>query len=152
MKDKNHYMRLAITQAKRGQAADEVPVGAVIVLEGRVVARAYNKKETLGRCTAHAEILAIEKAEKKLGTWHLDGAEMYVTLEPCPMCAGAIVGARIKKLYFGAFEPKSGSAESRFPVLTESGLNHVTEYEGGVLAEDCATLLKNYFKGKRKQK
>ncbi len=152
MKDKNHYMRLAIAQAKRGQAADEVPVGAVIVLEGRVVARAYNKKETLGRCTAHAEILAIEKAEKKLGTWHLDGAEMYVTLEPCPMCAGAIVGARIRKLYFGAFEPKSGSAESRFSVLTESGLNHVTEYEGGVLAEDCATLLKNYFKGKRKQK
>ena len=152
MDEKIKFMREALKRAKKGLSQGEVPVGAVIVLEGRVVARAYNKKETLGRCTAHAEILAIEKAEKKLGTWHLDGAEMYVTLEPCPMCAGAIVGARIRKLYFGAFEPKSGSAESLFPVLTESGLNHVTEYEGGVLAEDCATLLKNYFKGKRKQK
>lgn len=92
------------------------------------------------------------KGGKKLGTWHLDGAEMYVTLEPCPMCAGAIVGARVKKLYFGAYEPKSGSAESRFSVLTESGLNHVTEYEGGVLGAQCSELLKNYFKAKRKAK
>lgn len=152
MKDKNYFMRLAIRQAEKGQALDEVPVGAVIVQDGKVIARAYNKKETLGRCTAHAEILAIEKAEKKLGTWHLDGAEMYVTLEPCPMCAGAVAGARISKLYFGAYEPKSGSAESRFPILTESGLNHRTEYEGGVLEENCANLLKNYFKAKRKQK
>ena len=152
MKDKNAFMRLALKQAKKAFAADEVPVGAVIVLDGKVIARAYNQKETRNRCTAHAEILAIEKAEKKLGTWHLDGAEMYVTLEPCPMCAGAIAGARIGKLYFGAYEPKSGSAVSRFPILTESGLNHCTAYEGGVLEENCATLLKNYFKGKRKQK
>lgn len=151
-KSKEDYMRLALAQAKKGQAADEVPVGAVIVLGGKVIARAYNRKETLGRCTAHAEILAIEKAERKLGTWHLDGAEMYVTLEPCPMCAGAIAGARISRLYFGAYEPKSGSAASRFPILTESGLNHRTEFEGGVLEESCATLLKNYFKSKRKEK
>jgi len=147
--EKERYMRAAVKEALKGQALDEVPVGAVIVSEGRIIARAYNKKETLGLCTAHAEIRAIEKAEKKLGTWHLDGAEMYVTLEPCPMCAGAIVGARIKKVYFGAYEPKSGSAVSKFPLLTESGLNHKTDFEGGVLGEVCSNLLKKYFKSKR---
>ncbi len=148
-KDKTYYMNQAIKQAEKGRALDEVPVGAVIVLNGRIIARACNKKETLNLCTAHAEILAIEKAEKKLKTWHLDDAEMYVTLEPCPMCAGAITGARIKKVYFGAYEPKSGSAVSKFPLLTESGLNHKTEFEGGILGEKCSLLIKNYFKNKR---
>lgn len=147
--DKVRFMKMALKQAEKGQAIDEVPVGAVITLDGKVLARAYNKKETLAKCTAHAEILAIEKASKKLKTWHLDGAEMYVTLEPCPMCAGAITGARIKKVYFGAYEPKSGSAVSKFPLLTESGLNHVTEYEGGILEEECSLLIKSYFKSKR---
>lgn len=151
-KDKTYYMEKAIIQAKKGLALDEVPVGAVIVLDGKIIASAFNKKETLNLCTAHAEILAIEKAEKKLDTWHLDDAEMYVTLEPCPMCAGAITGARIKKVYFGAYEPKSGSAVSKYPLLTESGLNHRTDFEGGVLEEKCSLLIKNYFKEKRQGK
>ena len=99
--------------------------------------------------TAHAEILAINKACKKLKSWRLDGAEMYVTLEPCPMCAGAIVNARIKKVYFGAYEQKSGGAISKFNILSEGGLNHVTEFEGGIMEEECSNMLKNYFKAKR---
>jgi tRNA(adenine34) deaminase len=96
--------------------------------------------------------LAINKACKKLKSWRLDGAQLYVTMEPCPMCAGAIVNARIKKVYFGAYEPKSGSAESKFKVLTDSGLNHSTDFEGGIMENECANIIKNYFKGKRKQK
>lgn len=114
-KDKNYYMALALKEAEKGQASDEVPVGAVIVLDGKVVARAFNKKESLNRCTAHAEILAIEKAEKKLGTWHLDGAEMYVTLEPCPMCAGAIVGARVKSFISARTSPRAAARKAVFP-------------------------------------
>lgn len=151
MNEKTKFMRLAVKQALKGQALGEVPVGAVVVLDGKVIARAFNRKESLERCTAHAEILAIEKAERKLGTWHLDGAELYVTLEPCPMCAGAIVGARIAKVYFGAYESKSGSAQSKFPILTDSGMNHSTAFEGGVEGEVCAKLLKNFFKCKRGQ-
>jgi tRNA(adenine34) deaminase len=142
-------MELALKMANKAEKKDEVPIGAVIVLDGKVIAKAFNKKEGKNLATAHAEILAINKASKKLKSWRLDGAELYVTLEPCPMCAGAIVNARIKKVYFGAYEPKSGSAISKFNILTQSGLNHVTEYEGGVMQEECSTLLKNYFKKKR---
>ena len=102
--------------------------------------------------TAHAELLCINKASKKLKSWRLDGAELYVTIEPCAMCAGAIVNARIKKVYFGAYEKKSGCAESKYGVLKDSGLNHSTEYEGGIEQEICANMIKNYFKGKRIQK
>lgn len=146
---KEKFMRLAIKEAQKAEKIDEVPIGAVIVKDGKVIARAYNKRETTQQATAHAEILAINKASKKLKSWRLDGVEMYVTLEPCPMCAGAIVNARIKKVYFGANEEKSGSCESKFNILTESGLNHVTEYEGGILKNECSNLLKNYFKKKR---
>ena len=142
-------MKLALEMAKKAEKKDEVPIGAVIVLNGKVIAKAYNKKESKNLATAHAEILAINKASKKLKSWRLDGAELYVTLEPCPMCAGAITNARIKKVYFGAYEPKSGSAVSKFNILTESGLNHVTEYEGGVMEEECSSIIKNYFKKKR---
>ncbi|MBR5191896.1 MAG: tRNA adenosine(34) deaminase TadA [Clostridia bacterium] len=146
---KEKFMRLAIKEAQKAEKKDEVPIGAVIVKDGKVIARAYNKRESKQLATAHAEILAIDKASKKLKSWRLDGAELYVTLEPCPMCAGAIVNARIKKVYFGATEEKSGSAQSKFNILTESGLNHVTEYEGGILSEECSNLIKNYFKNKR---
>ena len=149
MDTKIKFMRQAIKQAQKAEAIDEVPIGAIIVLDGKVIARAYNRKETDNLSTSHAEILAINKASKKLKSWRLDNAEMYVTLEPCPMCAGAIVGARIKKLYFGAYEKKSGSAVSKFSVLTESGLNHTTDFEGGVLEEECSNIIKNYFKKKR---
>ena len=108
--------------------------------------------ETTQKATAHAEILAIEKACKKLGSWRLDGTEMYVTIEPCAMCAGAIANARISKVYFGAYERKSGCAQSLYPVLTQNGLNHKTEFEGGIDEEVCASIIKNYFKAKRKSK
>ena len=143
------FMKLAIKQALKAQELDEVPIGAVIVKDGKVIARAHNLMEKTQLATAHAEILAINKACKKLKSWRLDGAEIYVTIEPCAMCAGAIVNARIKKVYFGAYEKKSGCAESKYTVLSDSGLNHKTEFEGGIEQETCANIIKNYFKGKR---
>ena len=146
------FMKQALLQAKKAKELGEVPIGCVIVQDGKVIGRGYNRRNTDKSTLSHAEITAIRKASKKLNDWRLEECTLYVTLEPCQMCAGAIVGARVKKLYFGAYEPKSGSAESRFSVLTESGLNHVTEYEGGVLGAQCSELLKNYFKAKRKAK
>ncbi len=143
------FMNLALKQAEKAFKRDEVPVGAVIVKDGKVIAKAFNKRERLQKATAHAEILAIEKASKKLKSWRLNGTEMYVTLEPCPMCAGAIVNARIDRVYFGAYEEKSGGAESKFNILTDSGLNHKTEYQGGIKEEQAKELIKKYFKLKR---
>ncbi len=143
------FMKLAIEQALKAEKLDEVPIGAVIVKDGKVIARAHNQMEKTQLATAHAEILAINKACKKLKSWRLDGLEMYVTIEPCAMCAGAIVNSRIKKVYFGAYEKKSGCAESKYSVLSDSGLNHKTEFIGGIEQETCANLIKNYFKGKR---
>ena len=143
---------MAIKQAMKAVLQDEVPIGAVIVKDGVVLSRAYNLVEKKQNPTAHAEMLAIAKACKKMGSWRLDGAEMYVTMEPCPMCAGAIVNARISKVYFGAYENKSGGAVSKFSILTDSGLNHKTQFEGGILQENCANIIKNYFKGKRRIK
>ena len=149
---KEKIMRQALMQARKCLIEDEVPVGAVIVKDGKIIARAHNAVEKTNLATAHAEILCINKACKKLKSWRLDGAELFVTLEPCPMCAGAIVNARIIKVYFGAYEPKSGSAQSKFSVLTDGGLNHSTEFEGGILQDECSNLIKNYFKEKRKAK
>lgn len=145
-------MKSAINQALKARDLDEVPIGAVIVKDGKIIAKAHNLMEKTQLATAHAEVLAINKACKKLKSWRLDGAEMYVTIEPCAMCAGAIVNARIKKVYFGAYERKSGSAESKFNVLTDSGLNHVTEFVGGVEEDICADIIKSYFKAKRIKK
>ena len=148
----NNFMKQAILQAKKALSKDEVPIGAVIVKDGKVIARAYNQTENKQNALCHAEILAINKACKKLKSWRLDDAEMFVTLEPCAMCAGAIVNARIKKVYFGAYEHKSGCAQSLYPVLTNAGLNHVTIFEGGVEEEICSDMIKNYFRAKRKRK
>lgn len=145
-------MRLALKEAKKAEKKDEVPIGAVLVYNGKVVAKAFNKVEKTQVATKHAEIVVIEKACKKLKSWRLDGFELFVTLEPCPMCAGAIANARIKKVYFGAYEKKSGSAESKFDILKNSGLNHKVEFEGGILLEECSSLLKSYFKRKRMAK
>lgn len=146
------FMKIAINEAIKAQTEDEVPIGAVIVVDGKVVSKAHNQMEKLQLATAHAEILAINKACKKLKSWRLENAEMYVTVEPCAMCAGAIANARIDKVYFGAYEKKSGCAESKFPVLTDSGLNHRTEFIGGVERETCENIIKNYFKAKRIKK
>jgi tRNA(adenine34) deaminase len=146
------YMTEALQLAKRAEEIDEVPVGALIVHNGEVIARAYNTRETSKCATHHAELLAIEEACRVLGGWRLPNTTLYVTMEPCCMCAGAIVNARIKKVYFGAYEKKSGCAESKYPVLSDSGLNHKTEFIGGVERERCENLIKNYFKGKRIKK
>lgn len=145
------FMLVAIEEALKAQKKDEVPIGAVIVLNGKVIAKSHNLMEKKQLATSHAEILAINKACKKLKSWRLLDCEMYVTLEPCPMCAGAIANARMKKVYFGAYEPKSGSAESKYKILSESGLNHTVEYCGGVLEEQCSKILKEYFKKKRQK-
>ena len=144
------YMRLALKQAQKAEKLDEVPIGAVIVLNGKVISYGHNLMEKTQIATRHAEMVAIEKACKKLKSWRLDGAELFVTIEPCPMCAGAIANARIKKVYFGAYEPKSGSAESKFNVLSDSGLNHKVEFKGGILENECREIIKNYFKLKRR--
>lgn len=146
------FMRAAIKQAEIARKKDEVPIGAVIVFEGKILVRAHNLTESRQLPTAHAEILAIEKACKKLKSRRLDDAEMYVTLEPCAMCAGAIAGARIKKVYFGAYEKKSGCAVSLYPVLEMSGLNHCTEFEGGICEKECSAMITEYFKSKRNKK
>jgi tRNA(adenine34) deaminase len=146
------FMNAAIKEALKAAQKDEVPIGAVIVVDGKIIARAHNLMEKTQIATAHAEVLAINKACKKLKSWRLDNAEMYITVEPCAMCAGAIANARIKKVYFGAYESKSGCAESKYPVLTDNGLNHSTEFIGGVEQEICANIIKNYFKSKRIKK
>ena len=148
--EKEKFMTLALKEADKAEQKEEVPIGCVIVKDGKVVARAHNLKQTKRLATAHAEVLAIEKACRKLKDWRLEDYEIYVTLEPCAMCAGAIANARIKKVYFGAYEPKGGGAVSRFDILTGSGLNHVTDFEGGVMEEECSEKLKTFFKTRRK--
>ena len=149
MTEKEKFMGMALKEADKAEENEEVPIGCVIVKDGEVIAKAYNQRQKKRVVTAHAEILAIEKACKKIKDWRLDGAEMYVTLEPCAMCAGAIAGSRIKKVYFGAYEKKGGGVVSKFNILSESGLNHVTDYEGGVMEERCSDKLKKFFKERR---
>jgi tRNA(adenine34) deaminase len=150
MNQKEKFMKSALRQAKKAEQSEEVPIGCVIVKDGKIIAKAYNMRQTKRQATAHAEILAIEKACRKFKDWRLDGTEMYVTLEPCAMCAGAIANSRIEKVYFGAYEPKGGGVVSKFNILTESGLNHVTDYEGGILQEECSNLIKEFFRARRK--
>nr|MBO4517406.1 nucleoside deaminase [Clostridia bacterium] len=151
MNRERKFMRAAIREALKAREIDDVPIGAVIVLDGKIVARGYNRTESSQIAINHAEIIAIEKACKKLKSRRLDGAEIYITLEPCAMCAGAIANARIKRAIFGAYERKSGCAESKYPVLSDNGLNHTVEYLGGVEEAECAELIKDYFREKRKE-
>lgn len=150
MEDKEKFMKEALRQAAKAEKNEEIPIGAVIVKDGKIIAHAYNKREKSQIATHHAEILAIEKACKKLKSWRLDDCEMYVTLEPCPMCAGAICNARLKGIYFGAYEKKSGSVSSKFNILKDSGLNYNGQAEGGLLEEQCSFVLKDFFKKRRK--
>ena len=143
------FMKKALALAKKAYAQDEVPVGAVLVKDGRVIASAYNKRETSQDATAHAEILAIKKACKKLNDFRLLGTELYVSLEPCVMCTGAILNARIERVYFGAsITNGSISAEE---LVSRAELNHKTEIIGGFMKDECSVLVSNYFKGKRKK-
>lgn len=147
------WMELAIIEAKKAREKNEVPIGAVIVLNGEVIARAHNLRETTQNAVTHAEILAIQQACEKLGTWRLEGAELYVTLEPCPMCSGAIILSRIEKVYFGAADPKAGCAGTLMNLLEDDRFNHQSQVVGGVMEDECGELLRDFFRGLRvKQK
>lgn len=148
----NKYMVDALKQAKKAYEIDETPVGAVIVKDGKIISKAYNKREIKKNCLCHAEILAINKACKKLGGWRLFDCDMYVTLEPCPMCAGAIISARIKNLYFGAYDEKSGCAGSVINLFEENKFNHNVNVSGGVKIDECSGILKDFFKNLRDKK
>lgn len=139
---KEKFMKEALKEAKKAYDKLEVPVGAVIVKDGKVIARAHNIKEQKNDTTKHAEILAISKASKKLESWRLIDCEMYVTLEPCSMCAGALINSRIKKVYIGAMDAKTGACGSVFNLLEDYTFNHKVEIETGILADDCEELLK----------
>ncbi len=145
------WMKAALAQAKMARAAGEVPVGAVIVKDGTVVGRGHNQVEGLNDPTAHAEILAIGAAATTLGSWRLEGATLYVTLEPCTMCAGAIVLARVARLVFGARDPKAGACGSLMNVPRDERLNHLVEIESGFMEEECSFLLRSFFEGLRKK-
>lgn len=144
------FMKKAVELAKKAKTLDEVPVGAVIVKDGKIVASSFNRREHLLDATAHAEIIAIKKACKKLGDFRLCGCEMYVTLEPCVMCMGAILNARIESVYFGAFI-KNGSISAE-ELSSRAELNHKTFVSGGHFEEECSNLVSDYFKDKRKVK
>lgn len=150
--DDSKYMREAIKQAKKAAAIGEVPIGCVIVLDGRIIARGYNKRNTEGSTLAHAELIAIRKAGKKLGDWRLEGCTMYVTLEPCPMCAGAVVQARIPRVVIGAMNPKAGCAGSIIDMFQIREFNHQVEKLSGVLGEECSNMMTSFFKDLREKK
>ena len=146
------FMRAALREAARAAREEEVPVGAVVVLDGRVIARAHNRPITPHDPSAHAEILALRRAGRKLGNYRLGGCSLYVTIEPCAMCAGAIVHARVRRLVFGAGDPKSGACGSALRILNHSRLNHRVEVRKGVLKEECAAILREFFASRRKKK
>jgi tRNA(adenine34) deaminase len=152
MKNDEYYMRMAIEEAEKARQIQEVPIGAVIVLNDEVISSAYNLRETEQRSIAHAELLAIDEACRKLGTWRLEDATLYVTLEPCPMCAGAIVLSRVKRVVYGAKDPKGGCAGTLMNLLAEERFNHQAEVVSGVLEEECGTLLSDFFRELRRKK
>ncbi len=145
-----HFMKLALVEAEAALAEDEVPVGAVIVHGDRVIASAHNQREQLRDPTAHAEMIAITQAAEALGSWRLEGCTLYVTLEPCPMCAGAILQARVDVLVFGAPDPKAGAVQTLYELLNDSRLNHRTQTAGGVLLEECGGILTRFFQSQRR--
>ena len=153
MKDlKIYYMKEALRQAKKAYDAGETPVGAVIVRDGKIISRAYNKRETKKCATYHAEILAIEKACKKLGGWRLPGCDLYVTMEPCPMCAGAIVQSRIENVYFGAYDYKYGCCGSKTNLFEPGLFYYNVNCKGGIMEKESKELLQRFFKELREKK
>jgi tRNA(adenine34) deaminase len=151
IRDDQQGMQAAVREAERALAIDEVPVGCVIVHDGTIVGRGHNQVERLKDATAHAEMIAIGAASAALGSWRLNECTMYVTLEPCAMCAGAIVLARVGRMVYGATDPKAGACGSVLDVIHEPRLNHRVELSNGVMAEECGALLKAFFQAKRKK-
>ncbi|QAT41870.1 tRNA adenosine(34) deaminase TadA [Aminipila luticellarii] len=141
----------ALAEAKKAYACGEIPIGAIVEKDGTIVGRGYNLTETLQDPTAHAELIAIREAAKALGGWRLLGCNLYVTCEPCAMCAGAIVWSRMKKVFIGAMDPKGGACGSVFNIIQEEKLNHFVEMETGVMETECSSLLKDFFKNLRRR-
>jgi tRNA(adenine34) deaminase len=146
------FMSEALKEAKKAYKKDETPVGAVIVHDGVIISRGYNLKEQKNDATLHAEMIALKKAYKKQGTWRLNDCDMYVTLEPCPMCAGALIHSRIRRLYIGTPDPKAGAVGSVINVLDVDKFNHKVEVVCGILEEDCSSILKDFFRELRARK
>ena len=145
------YMGKAIEEAKIAAAVGEIPVGAVVIYQKRAIARAYNLRETLPCATAHAELLAIEKACRALGRWRLTGCTLYVTVEPCPMCAGAIVNSRLDRIVYGCDDPKGGAVRSLFQIVDNPALNHRVEVTAGIRADECAAIMRDFFRNRRQK-
>ncbi|QIF04865.1 tRNA adenosine(34) deaminase TadA [Roseimicrobium sp. ORNL1] len=147
-----HFMREALRQARKAAKQDEVPIGAVIVREGHVIARAWNQVETLKDATAHAEMIALTQAQSALGDWRLNECDLYVTKEPCPMCAGAIMHCRVRRVIFGCPDLKGGAAGGFWNLLQAPNLNHRSEIVSGVLGDECVTVLKSFFRDARERR
>ncbi len=152
MNQEERFMREAIRQARKAYALDEVPIGCVIVYEGKIIARGYNRRNTDKNTLAHAELIAIRRASRKLGDWRLEGCTMYITLEPCQMCAGAIVQARVSRVVVGSMNPKAGCAGSVLNLLQMAQFNHQVELTTGVLEEECSKMLSGFFRELRQKK
>jgi len=146
-----HFMKLAIEEAKKAEAIGEVPIGAVIVLNDEVIASSHNLRETTQNAVTHAELMAIQEACEKVGSWRLEDTTLYVTLEPCPMCSGAILQSRIPRVVYGARDPKAGAVDSLYRLLNDSRLNHECEVSEGMLAEECGRLLTHFFRQLREK-
>ncbi len=144
-----NYMKLALAEAQLARQRDEVPIGCVIVKDNNVIARAHNLKETVQMASAHAEVLAIDMASKQLGSWRLTDCDLYVTIEPCAMCAGLIYQARIRRLIYGSADPKGGACGTAMNVLQNSYINHKVAVTAGVLRDECATIMQQFFRAKR---
>ena len=152
MEQAHKYMKAALREAKKAYALEEVPIGCVIVYEGKIIARGYNRRNTDKLTLAHAELMAIKKASKKIGDWRLEGCTMYVTLEPCQMCAGAIVQARMDEVVIGCMNAKAGSAGSVINLLDMKAFNHQVKITQGILEEECSSMLSRFFKELREKK
>ena len=150
--EKENYMREALLEAKNSKIMGEVPIGAVVVLDGKIIGRGHNVREFSQDATTHAEMIAIREANRKVGSWRLEKAQLFVTLEPCPMCCGGIILSRVEQVYYGAKDPKGGTAGSLMNLLEDNRFNHVCEVEYGILEEECGSILTNFFKEIRAKK
>lgn len=150
--EKEYFMRAALEEAAKAREIQEVPIGAVVVLEGEIIGRGHNLRETDQDATAHAEMFAIREACKHLDSWRLERSQLFVTLEPCPMCSGAMMLSRVEEVYFGAFDPKGGTAGTLMNLLEDQRFNHWAYVEGGILAEECGSVLSEFFRDLRARK
>jgi tRNA(adenine34) deaminase len=150
--EKEKWMAAALDEARKAEALKEVPIGAVVVLNGEIIGRGYNLRETTQNATTHAEMIAIQQACEAVGSWRLENAQLFVTLEPCPMCSGAMLLSRVEEVYFGAYDPKAGVAGTLMNLLEDERFNHQAYVEGGIMQEECGSILTNFFRELRKQK